>query len=130
MRFANKLKIFFIKYLVVKSARKRLLFEHHFFVNRYFLHASACDQHMAHILNILVEDLNLFIEANYGIEFNQLLELHRFKHFWSEFTNPLNSNLPIQSIISSCGFNSMDQFNSLITGHMEESKDILKKNFS
>ena len=130
MRFANKFKIFFIKYLVVKTARKRLLFEHHFFANRYFLHTSACDKHMANILNISFDDLNLFIEDNYGIEFNQLLELHRFKHFWSEFTNPLNADLPIQSIISSCGFNSIDQFNNLISGHMEESKDILKKNFS
>lgn len=130
MTISNKLRILFIKYLAKKEVRHKFLFEHHFFVNRYYLHKSASELNMSFILNMTIPELNQIVFEFYGQDFKSLCDMYRFKHFWEEFTNPLNANLPVQSIISSCGFSSPEDFNSLIADNKEASKDILKRNFS
>jgi len=110
--------------------RNKFLFEHHFFTNRYYLNPAANEINMSFILNMTVSELNQTVLNHYEQDFKALCDMYRFKHFWEEFTNPLNAGLSVQSIISSCGFSSTKDFNSLITDHKEASRDILMRNFS
>ena len=130
MKAMNSIVLYFIRNWMKKETSNRFLFNHHFFNNRYYLQKSASDEYMAFILNITVSELNIIVKQSYDHDFKTLCDLYRFKHFWEEFTNPLNANLPVQSIISSCGFNSVDDFKDSMKEHKEESKIILKKQFS
>jgi methylphosphotriester-DNA--protein-cysteine methyltransferase len=129
MQLFKKIVLYFISKFGPKEQRVKLLFEHHFFVNRYYLHKSANKQNLARILNISNIELDELTTKNFQIGFDALIEMYRFQHFWDEFTNPVNAHLPIQSIISICGFSSNQEFNNLISGHKEASKMILKKAF-
>jgi len=125
-----KLKILYIKYFLNKKERDRKLFQHFFFGKQYFLHTNASLDDMSKILNMNAEFLNKLVLENYGMDFKNLCQMYRFRHFWSEFTNPLNAQLPINSIIKSCGFENNESFSDLISNHKESSKNILKKFFS
>ena len=125
-----KLKLFIIKRFGKKEHRIKVLFDHHFFINKYYLHKSASAEDLSRILNISNTDLEQLALSHYAMAFDNLRDMYRFQHFWDEFTNPVNAELPIQSIISLCGFSSSKEFNTLLAGHKEASKNILKKNFS
>jgi hypothetical protein len=129
MQLFKKIVLYFNSKFGPKEHRIKLLFEHHFFANRYYLHKSANKQNLAHILNITNIELDELTTKNFEIGFDALIEMYRFQHFWDEFTNPVNAHLPIQSIISICGFSSNQEFNNLISDHKEQSKMILKKTF-
>jgi hypothetical protein len=129
MSLAFHIKQFFFQNFLNKEKRDKYLFDHHFFVNQYFLHKSASLDNMAKILNIKMEKVNQISLSNYGVEFEVLCSEYKFKHFWEEFTNPLNAELPVDSIIKSAGFISNDDFSESILKHKEESKYILEKNF-
>ena len=77
--------------------------------------------------NINIEKVNQITLSHYGKSFETLCSEHKFKHFWEEFTNPLNAELPVESIIKSAGFNSNNDFAEIILKHKEESKYILEK---
>ena len=129
MSLAFYFKQFFLQNFLNQESRNKHLFDHHFFVNQYYLHKSANKQNLARILNISNIELDELTTKNFEIGFDALIEMYRFQHFWDEFTNPVNAHLPIQSIISVCGFSSNQEFNNLISGHKEQSKMILKKAF-
>lgn len=130
MQLIFNLKLFFYKKFRKKEQRIKLLFEHHFYVNKYYLHKSATGAELCRMLNITNTELEQLSIKNYTMGFETLRDMYRFQHFWDEFTNPVNADLPVQSIISLCGFSSNQEFNNLLTDHKEESKYILKKNFS
>lgn len=129
MRLFDKLYFFFINQFCKKEQRIKFLFKHHFFINKYYLRNSATAEDLSMKLNISNSYLNQLTYTQYNLDFHSLRDMYRFQHFWEEFTNPLNSNLPIQSIISLCGFTSNEEFNHLISGHKELSKSILRKCF-
>lgn len=129
MQILNQLNFYFVKKFGRKDQRIKVLFDHHFFVNKYYLHKSANGENMARILNISNMELESLSIHNFSIGFETLRDMYRFQHFWNEFTNPVNAELPIQSIISLCGFNTVQEFNHLLSGHKEASKNILKKLF-
>lgn len=130
MQLFYKLNLFYVKKFGKKEQRIKVLFDHHFFVNKYYLHKSATSENFIRILNISNIELEALSLKNYTMDFVTLRDMYRFQHFWNEFTNPVNADLPIQSIISLCGFSSIQEFNSLLSNHKEASKNILKKNFS
>lgn len=130
MSFSFYIKQFVIRNFLNKETRYKYLFDHHFFVNQYFLHKSASLENMAKILNINDRKVNQISLTNYGVEFDVLCSKYKFKHFWDEFTNPLNAELPVDSIIKSAGFNSNDDFSESILKHKEESKYILEKKYT
>ena len=130
MHLINKLKILYIRLFLNVKDKNRILFQHFFFGKQYFLHKTASLENMAKILNMKPEFLNQLVLEHYGMDFDNLCQMYRFRHFWSEFTNPINSDLPIQSIIQSCGFQDNKAFSDLIANHKESSKNILKKFFS
>jgi hypothetical protein len=123
------LRLFYIKRFGKKEQITKILFDHHFFVNKYYLNKSASSEDLSRILNIPNMELEHVSFYNYTLNFEALRDMYRFQHFWDEFTNPVNSELPIQSIISLCGFSSNKEFNTLLSDHKEASKDILRKNF-
>jgi len=130
MNLFYRLNFFFVKKFANKTKRDKVIFDHHFFVNKYYLNKSASIKNIIHILNIGEQELEQLVLSHYALNFTNLCEMYRFKHFWEEFTNPLNADLSVQSIIELCGFSSNDEFNELLSGHKEASKDILKRNFS
>ena len=125
MKLFNILKLFYIRNLINHENKIKSLFDHHFFSNDYYLHKSASDVHMANILNIEISILNQISYKNYNLEFNDLCEKYRMEHFWNECTNPINSDLPIISLINASGFKSNEEFSNLITNKKEESKKII-----
>jgi hypothetical protein len=129
MKVLNALRLFYIRNLIKNEDRIKSLFDHHFFTNQYFLHKSASEAHMANILNIDCQSLNQITVKNYDLNFNELCEKYRFNHFWNEFTNPLNAELPINSLIDASGFKSNDDFSSLMSNRKEESKHIINKEY-
>ena len=129
MSVASHIKQFFLRYFLNKESRSKYLFDHHFFVNQYYLHKSASLENMSKILNISPATVNQITNTYYAMEFESLCSKYKFQHFWDEFTNPLNSELPVESIIKSAGFSSNDDFTEIILKHKEESKYILEKKF-
>lgn len=130
MNFFYRINYFFIKKFGSKAIRNKVIFEHHFFVNRYYLNKQASLKSIIQILNISESEFEHLLLKHYNLNFNTLCEMYRFRHFWEEFTNPLNADLSVQSIIELCGFSSNAEFNQLLSGHKEASKSILKRNFS
>ena len=129
MSVTSHIKQFFLRYFLNKESRSKYLFDHHFFVNQYYLHKSASLENMSKILNISPSTVNQITNTYYAMEFESLCSKYKFQHFWDEFTNPLNSELPVESIIKSAGFSSNDDFTEIILKHKEESKYILEKKF-
>lgn len=129
MQIFYKLNLFYVKKFGKKEQRIKILFDHHFFVNKYYLHKSATAENLTRILNITDIELQALSLKNYTMAFETLRDMYRFQHFWDEFTNPVNADLPVQSIISLCGFSSSKEFNTLLAGHKEASKSILRRNF-
>jgi hypothetical protein len=129
MKLFNALKLFYIRNLIKSENKIKSLFDHHFFSNHYYLHKSASDVHMANILNIDVSTLNQISCKNYNLVFNDLCEKYRMEHFWNECTNPINSDLPVISLINASGFKSNEEFSNLIINKKEESKKIITNQF-
>lgn len=125
MKLFNALKLFYIRNIINSENKIKSLFDHHFFSNHYYLHKSASDVHMANILNIDITSLNQISNQNYHLQFNDLCEKYRVEHFWNECTNPLNADLPVNSLINASGFKSNEEFSNLITNKKEESKKII-----
>lgn len=130
MNLFYRLSYFFIKKFGNQATRQKVVFDHHFFVNKYYLNKNASLHNIIQILNTTEHELERLLHTHYALNFTTLCDMYRFKHFWEEFTNPLNAELSVKSIIELCGFNSNDEFNDLLSGHKEASKDILKRNFS
>ncbi|MFM6993585.1 MAG: hypothetical protein ACKOWO_00555 [Sediminibacterium sp.] len=130
MHLLKKVQLLFIKTFGKQELKVKLLFDHHFFVNKYYLHKSANSDDLARKLNISNEALEQLSLNHYTMGFETLRDMYRFQHFWNEFTNPVNADLSVQSIISLCGFASSQEFNSLMAGHKEASKSYLKNTFS
>lgn len=129
MNFFVSLKLFVLNYFQKNTQRDKFLFDHHFFKCKYFLHKSASEIHMSNILNINIEELNNITINHYNMTFDDLCKKYKFQHFWDEVTNPLNANLPVNSIIESSGFPSNSAFNETINSHKEESKNIISKKY-
>jgi hypothetical protein len=129
MSLISNIKKYFIQYVLKKETKNKYLFDHHFFVNQYYLHQTASLEDMSKILNINASSLNQIALANYAMDFETLCKKYKFLHFWEEFTNPLNAHLPIESIIKMAGFLSNNDFSESILSHKEESKYILEKKY-
>jgi hypothetical protein len=102
MRLFGK-SFYFFKNCSFKSDSKISVFNHHFFVLKYYLKPVACEDDFANLLNITVEELNIVSFNYHYCSFNILLNQTRYKHLLEELQNPLNADLPIRSILNSCG---------------------------
>lgn len=100
----------FFKLFDQKSKGLKDIFDYHFFDQKYFLHPSASETDFANRLNISLESLNQISKTFYFSPFSYLIEEHRYQHFMKEFENPINADLPFESIIKLSGFENNDSF--------------------
>ena len=100
----------FFKLFDQKSNGLKDIFDYHFFDQKYFLQPSASETDFANRLNISLENLNQISKTFYYSPFSDLIEEHRYLHFMKEFENPINADLPFESIIKLSGFDNNDSF--------------------
>jgi hypothetical protein len=105
-----------------KSKGMKNIFDHHFFEQKYFLQPSASENDFANRLNISLENLNQISKTFYFRPFSYLIEEHRYQHFMKEFENPINADLPFESIIKLSGFENNDSFIQFV--HEKRNKTI------
>jgi len=103
-------KNFFSKSHSGNTTDTKSVFEHYFFDLKYYLHKEACIKNFSSLLEISPEKLDQFSKANYSIPFELLLNEHRYIHFMNELENPVNANLPFDSIIKLCGYENYHKF--------------------
>lgn len=96
------------------------LFEYYFFDHKYYLHQDSTTENFANLLNISVEEVDHISTSYHVVNFTALIDQHRCQFLIKELENPINSNLPIESVIKLCGFENIQSFYHSIT-----SKNIL-----
>ena len=103
----NFLRGVFVKNL--KNNNKEIL-EHYFFENKYYLFSHASEDDFAKLLNISKEKLNSYSKFYFDQSFQDLINESRYNHVIEEFQNPINTDMPIDSVIKLCGFENNQAF--------------------
>lgn len=105
MNFFSNLYTNCKKYFVNNSKNKgKEILDHYFFENKYYLLPNASEDDFSKLLNITKDKLNSYSKVYYTQSFQHLIDDSRYKHIMAEFQNPINSDLPIESVIKLCGF--------------------------
>ena len=89
---------------------KKNTFDHHFFDLKYYVHQNSSTEKFAGLLNISSEELDQISTSYHGVDFTTLIHQYRYQLLIKELENPINSSLPIESIIKLCGFESSVSF--------------------
>lgn len=110
MPFKDIYQNFLNRFLFRNTSNIKNLFDHHFFDQKYFLQPSASEIDFAKLLNVSTEILNHISKTYYLNSFVNLIEEYRYMHFIKEFENPLNADLPLDSIIKLSGFEDNNRF--------------------
>jgi hypothetical protein len=94
----------------LKNANIKSLFDYYFFDLKYYLHRDASINEFSSLLGLSIEEIEAFTKTNYNSTFQAIIDNHRYKFFIKELWSPINSNLPIESIIKISGFESNSSF--------------------
>lgn len=86
------------------------IFDHYFFEQKYYLHASASLVNFAKLLNTNADKLNHISRKYNSSSFEELIQQSRYEHLLKEFQNPFNASLPIDSVIKLSGFDNNESF--------------------
>lgn len=92
------------------SPDNKNVFDHHFFDRKYYVHQTSSTENFAGLLNISTHEVDNISICYHGINFMTLVNEYRCLHFIDELENPINSKLPIESIIKLCGFENSESF--------------------
>ena len=103
------LKSFFFKFRQNDSTSKKV-FDHYFFDSKYYLHPTASIEDFSSLLNISPDELDHISKVFYNCLFKTLLNEYRYTYFLNELKNPINSNLPMDSIIKLSGYDDKNNF--------------------
>ena len=109
MSLFNFFKDFFTKHRNSNSDFK-IVFDHYFFDSKYYLQPNASIEDLSSLLNISPDQLDYISKVNYNCLFEILLNEHRYIYFLEELSNPINSDLTMDSIIKLCGFQDNEKF--------------------
>jgi hypothetical protein len=109
-------------FLYRKSRSINDIFEYHFFEQKYFLQQFASEADFAKLLNISPDILNQISKTYYFNTFSDLIEEYRYLHFLNEFENPINAELPFDSVIKLSGFENNVSFINYIKEKRNNSK--------
>jgi len=111
MKFFNILFGFF-KGIFVKNLKNnsKEILDHYFFENKYYLTSNASEEDFSKLLNISIDKLNSYSKVYYAQSFQGLINESRYKHVMDEFQNPINEDIPIESVIKLCGFENNQAF--------------------
>jgi AraC-like DNA-binding protein len=111
MSFFTYIKGLVTDYILIKPDQKNL-FDHHFFDHKYYAHQASSIENFAHLLNISTEEVDQISTNYHGVNFINLINETRCKLLVRELENPVNSNLPIESVIGLCGFEDVKSFSN------------------
>lgn len=89
---------------------KKNTFDHLFFELKYYAHQNSNTEKFACLLNISPEEVDQISTSYHGVDFTRLIDQYRQQLLIKELENPINSNLPIESVIKLCGFESSESF--------------------
>jgi len=92
------------------TSDKKNTFDHLFFDLKYYLHQNSSTEKFAGLLNISVEELDHMSTSYHEVDFTTLIHQYRHQFLIKELENPINSSLPIESVIKLCGFESSESF--------------------
>jgi hypothetical protein len=109
MTLIHFLKSFFFKFGQNDSTSKKV-FDHYFFDSKYYLHPTASIEDFSSLLNISPDELDHISKVFYNCLFKTLLNEYRYTYFLNELKNPINSNLPMDSIIKLSGSDDKNNF--------------------
>jgi AraC-like DNA-binding protein len=109
MTLIHFLKSFFFKFRQNDSTSKKV-FDHYFFDSKYYLHPTASIEDFSSLLNISPDELDHISKVFYNCLFKTLLNEYRYTYFLNELKNPINSNLPMDSIIKLSGYDDKNNF--------------------
>lgn len=118
--------LYFFKKLYPNTDNTINVFNHYFFDLKYYLKPLVSDHDFAQLMNITVEKLNSISIHCHSLSFEMLLNETRYKHILEELQNPINADLPIKSIVYTCGFE--DNINFL--SFMNKKNSNVFKNFN
>ena len=104
----------------LKNNSKEIL-DHYFFENKYYLLPNASEDDFSKLLNISKDRLKSYSKVYYTQSFQHLIDDSRYKHIMAEFQNPINSDLPIESVIKLCGFENNAAFVEYVKVNNEKS---------
>lgn len=85
-------------------------FDHYFFDLKYFLRPSASDVDFSILVKLTVDQINKISLMYYSFNFNDLIVRNQYEHILKELENPVNADLPIESVMKSTGFDSNIKF--------------------
>lgn len=103
-----------------KNNGKEIL-DHYFFENKYYLLPNASEDDFSKLLNISKDRLKTYSKLYYTQSFQHLIDDSRYKHIMAEFQNPINTDLPIESVIKLCGFENNAAFVEYVKVNNEKS---------
>ena len=109
MSVFNFFKNFLLKYRNSDPDYKTV-FDHYFFDSKYYLNPTASIEDFSSLLNVSPAHLNHISKVNYNCLFETLLNEYRYTYFLNELKNPINSNLPMDSIIKLSGYDDKNNF--------------------
>ena len=109
MSLTHFFKDFFLKFRQNEPTSKNV-FDHYFFDSKYYLHPSASIEDFSSLLNISSDELDCISKVYYNCLFKTLLNEYRYLYFLDELKNPINSNLPMDSIIKLSGYDDKNNF--------------------
>lgn len=109
MSLTHFFKDFFLKFRQNEPTSKNV-FDHYFFDSKYYLHPSASIEDFSSLLNISSDELDCISKVYYNCTFKTLLNEYRYLYFLDELKNPINSNLPMDSIIKLSGYDDKNNF--------------------
>ena len=109
MSLTHFFKDFFLKFRQNEPTSKNI-FDHYFFDSKYYLHPSASIEDFSSLLNISSDELDCISKVYYNCLFKTLLNEYRYLYFLDELKNPINSNLPMDSIIKLSGYDDKNNF--------------------
>ena len=89
---------------------KKKAFDHHFFDLKYYVHQNSSTEKFARLLHMSSEEVDHISTSYHGVDFTTLIDQYRHEFLMKELENPINSNLPIESIIKLCGFEDIESF--------------------
>lgn len=116
MRIVTYIKKLYFSLFPSKSNLKSR-FDHYFFDHKYFLRPSTSDLDFSKLVKLSVDQINQISLMYYSFKFNDLIVKYQYDHILKELENPVNADLPIESVIKSTGFDSSTKFVEFINSN-------------
>lgn len=109
----NPTKLFFLRYKLTKNLRNsvyKTIIEDHLQSDQLYLDSSFSLMKLSAITGLSLPFLSTFINAEYGMNFNEFINQYRIAHFKNLIDKPAYKNLTLEAIAFQSGFKSRTTF--------------------